>query len=177
MLTEWQKYTLEDTPEDKPAPKHRVASMTVKEKMESIISNISRSFPELQLWWVDEWKMELFGKEVPRLYVLGNPKDFQKYIPQFNTIFRKPPLDQSVQAVIWQDGVPWPKGYVIEVYLIHHRAQEPNDHKKFFDIIQKDKAIKDRYKKILTADYEFLRQHLTAKYEFMNKVLLQTTKK
>ncbi len=176
MLTQWQKDHIEEAPADQPLPKRGIVSLNLLNEIDSIRSNISRFFPELKIWWIDEWGMGLLAKEAPKLYVLGDPKDFPKYIPQFNKFFPRPPIQQLPEVVIWQDGLPWPNGRIIEVYLAHHRAQEPHDYKNFFEVIKADKKLKKDYQKILFDDYDLLRQYLETKYEFMNRALLSVKK-
>ena len=100
-----------------------------------IIKKIKRVFPNLKILFMGATALEIAGQNDIDIYVLSNPKDFNKYLPSLKKLFGKPKNTHK-------DFIEWKfirDNHPIELYLTNPDSPSMLRQIDVFEILKSDK--------------------------------------
>lgn len=163
MLTKDEKDYLKKIPASKKAS-IKPFDQQAKKVGDSVVSKIKKALPKVKVLFMGSTALGIAGQNDIDIYVLSEPKDFDKYLPNLKKLFGAP-------KHIHKTFIEWKfdkSGYPVELYL----TEPPEKQIKVFEILKSNKKLLKRYENLkLKFNGKSFRDYQRAKYEFYNQIL------
>lgn len=132
---------------------------------DTLVKKIKNKLPKVEILFMGATALEIAGQNDIDIYVLSKPSDFDRYLPDLESLFGKPKNTHKtfIEWSFHQDGYP------IELYL----TEPPERQIKVFETLKANPKILKEYEKLkLKYNDKSLQDYQKAKYEFYNKILI-----
>lgn len=167
MLTEDQKRYLKTLPSDKRV-KIYPFNKRVSRTAEKIIRRIANVCPDLKIVHMGASALGISGQNDLDIYVLSEPRDFEKYLPELIKLFGEP--KSKHETFIGWEFVK--DGYAVELYLTDPGSTLMKQQIAVFEILNNDRELLSEYKKLKEdMNGKSFREYQRKKYEFFNIIL------
>lgn len=163
MLTKDEKDYLKKIPASKKAS-IKPFDQQAKKVGDSVVSKIKKALPKVKVLFMGSTALGIAGQNDIDIYVLSEPKDFGKYLPNLKKLFGAPKHTHKT-FIEWKFDE---SGYPVELYL----TEPPEKQIKVFEILKSNKKLLKRYENLkLKFNGKSFRDYQRAKYEFYNQIL------
>lgn len=167
MLTESEERYLQTIPESSMVqvkPWDPKAAQIARE----LIEKIRASAPELEVFWSGALALEISGQNDIDLSILGDPKDFNKYLPKLIEILGEP-QKKNEESIMWRTTI---EEFKLDTYLGDKNSETIKFHKKIFGLLRDNPNLLEEYRSLKeAANGMSLREYQRRKYEFYHKIL------
>ena len=138
-----------------------------KETAKQLIDQLKKTLPELEIHFGGAVALEIAGQNDIDINILSTPEDYDKYSPIIEKLFGKP-LRRGT-SVKWSFEK---NGFDIELYLNNKNSLDFQDQMKVFEILSRDKELRDQYERVkMPFGLIDFKDYMRKKYEFFNKIL------
>ena len=138
-----------------------------KETAKQLIDQLKKTLPELEIHFGGAVALEIAGQNDIDINILSTPEDYDKYSPIIEKLFGKP-LRRGT-SVKWSFKK---NGFDIELYLNNKNSLDFQDQMKVFEILSRDKELRDQYERVkMPFGLIDFKDYMRKKYEFFNKIL------
>ena len=139
----------------------------------SIVAKVKKALPESKVLFMGATAFEIAGQNDIDIYLLSNPKDFNKYLSSLKKLFGKPKNTHK-------NFIEWNfirNNHPVELYLTNPDFPSMLRQIKVFKILKSNKKLLKNYEDLkLKFNGKSFRNYQKAKYEFYNKILKKRNK-
>lgn len=140
----------------------------IKEIAGEINRKISSAVPGLEIRHMGASALEISGQGDIDIYIFCHPKDFDKYIPSFVSVFGEP-KSKKYDSIAWKLSK---ERYEVEIYLTDPSSKPMQRQIAIFEVLKNDKKLLDKYKKIKEElNGKSFIEYQKRKYEFYHQIL------
>lgn len=167
MLKEDQKKYLEMIPESSIAVIQAWDPKST-ELAEMLIAHIKSAVPGLEVFYSGASALKISGQNDIDFSILSPVQDFEKHLPSLVQVLGEP-QKKGKSNIRWDFTKD---GYKIDVHLSDPNTEAIAEHKKVFKLLQENPELLKEYETLkINSNGLPLREYMTQKYEFYNRIL------